>query len=805
MELFGFFADPIAVVAAAASAFAAVLIVRHLMFWREIHRLRSQNSNMSALLGISELDYFVMDDTGNYLLLPRNARFWKFENGVPAPPEDWIVPEDVPDYKYKFQQLFDGSIQYLSMTYRVEAPEGRRYFSLRAMPIISFGGARGRFVGTVHEITSARKNEQRYHDSLVMLQSIMDAIPFPIFTKDIDNDLRYLTCNRVFAQHTGNLVENTLGRNDFELLARDDAEQIRTNDMNVIAANGKLCDLREVYATHSGAPYYCHSLKKVIELSGKRVLLGISVDITKEELAKRQLAESEEKLREISAIMQMFFDNAPCSFWVKDVATGELILTNRMFSDQMGVASEDTLCPPFPPHLSQKLSEMASTDDAEAIASPGRVISNDRSFTLNDRDYSFHILKLCIAREPRSLLLGMSIDLTDIIAMRKKLEVALERAEAANKAKSYFLASVSHELRTPLNAVIGFSELLQNDELTPAERHQDLAAINYAGNTLLNLINDILDLSKLEAEQMQLVPAPVNMHELFASVLRSFKPACTKNGSELIFDAPDDLPDLMLDDLRLRQVAFNLIGNAVKFTMNGKVVLNLRFVPGEPGRGTLKLSITDTGSGIPSNELMRIFEPFAQSLHHIPGNRAYQGTGLGLPISKRMVERMGGTIEVDSKPGKGTVFSVEVPNVQVAGDAMTVIPPQSEANRLPQLSKALIVDDVPMNLKVLEAMLRHLKVKEVVACGSGREALAIVKTFTPEIVFADVWMPEMMGDELATLIKSNPATSGIPVVAITADTQMAASCKFDDVLLKPVTVKKLKSTISRVLDLEHTE
>lgn len=798
MYLFGFLTDPVAIIAAAASALTAVLLARLAIFWREVRRLRSQNSNMGALLGISELDYFVMDDAGNYLLLPRNTRFWKFDNGVPAAPEEWIVPEDVPDYKYKFQQLFDGSIQYLSMTYRVEAPEGRRYFSLRAMPIISFGGARGRFVGTVHEITSARKNEQRYHDSLVMLQSIMDAIPFPIFTKDIANDLRYLTCNRVFAQHTGNTVENTIGRNDFELLTRSDSEQIRANDVEVISANGKLCDLREVYATRSGEPYYCHSLKKVVELSGRRVLLGISVDITKEELAKRKLAESEEKLREISTIMQMFFDNAPCSFWVKDVATGELILTNRMFAEQMGEAMHEASCPPFPPYLSQKLSEMASTDDAEAISAPGKVISNDRSFAFGERDYNFHILKLCIVREPRSLLLGMSIDLTDIIAMRKKLEVALERAEAANKAKSYFLASVSHELRTPLNAVIGFSELLQNDGLSSEERHQDLAAINYAGNTLLNLINDILDLSKLEADQMQILPAPVDPRELFASVMRSFKPACSKNGSELILDAPADLPDLMLDDLRLRQVAFNLIGNAVKFTLNGKVTVQLRFLPGEPGRGTLKLAISDTGSGISSDELVRIFEPFAQSLHHIPGNHAYQGTGLGLSISKRMVERMGGVIDVESHKGSGTVFTVELPDVQVAGDAVTVVPPTADPATLPVLSQVLIVDDVPMNLKVLAAMLKHMKVKKIVACGSGMEALEAMKSFSPEIVFADVWMPEMMGDELAAFIKADPATATIPVVAITADTQMAASCNFDDVLLKPITVDKLKSAIRRV-------
>lgn len=389
-------------------------------------------------------------------------------------------------------------------------------------------------------------------------------------------------------------------------------------------------------------------------------------------------------------------------------------------------------------------------------------------------------------------------DITELSEQQEKLRQALEQARAADRAKSYFLATVSHELRTPLNAVIGFSELLQGTDVEPQERQEYLGSINFAGNALLNLINDVLDLSKLEADQVELDCRPVDVKRLVLEIVGVFKQKAVEKNLSLQMTYTNLPPALYLDDLRIKQILLNLTGNALKFTHNGGVTISAAFrFAEEAGQGTLIFSITDTGIGILPEKISQIFEPFVQD-SGTRGHRIYEGSGLGLAISKRLVEKMGGKLSAESTPGKGSTFTVRLENVKYQSPSLQDMT-ESGAETVNLNSsaggniQAMLVDDVAMNLKVLQAMLKKMNVSCILA-ESAEEALELLrKGRRADIILTDLWMPGLSGSAFADLLKQDEATAKIPLVAVTADTQMPAeeAVKFKQVLTKPITRQAL--------------
>jgi len=373
---------------------------------------------------------------------------------------------------------------------------------------------------------------------------------------------------------------------------------------------------------------------------------------------------------------------------------------------------------------------------------------------------------------------------------------ALAEAQDANRAKSYFLATMSHELRTPLNAVIGFSELLQTGQLSAEEQHDYLRSINLAGTSLLSLINDVLDLSKLEAEQLVLSPQLTNLQEMFQEIQAVFLYKVNEKNLSLDIVCPEDLPVLKLDSMRLRQILLNLVGNAVKFTSAGSISVHAT-VHGD----CLRIAVRDTGSGIPQEAQQKIFEPFVQS---DPGRdtHVYNGTGLGLAISQRLPRRMGGVIRLESAPGEGSCFMLELHHLEPVRQD-TAGKPSADSDVFHSFGKmrVLLVDDVPMNLKVLGAMLRKLNI-ECRCAGSGAEALEILKTDQKfSAILTDLWMPEMNGEELALKIRAVPGLSSITIIAVTADSESGTNFKqdvFDRILLKPITLEKIQELLTEL-------
>ena len=389
------------------------------------------------------------------------------------------------------------------------------------------------------------------------------------------------------------------------------------------------------------------------------------------------------------------------------------------------------------------------------------------------------------------------------ILRRREREMELEKV----RAKSYFFSTVSHDIRTPLNAIIGYSTMLASGFKTEEERKEAVDSILMSGKTLLGLVNDVLDLSKLESGKMEILPEPTDCPRLMRTVMEAFRVSTCRSDLELRCRA-GDMPPLMLDPQRLRQIAFNLVGNAVKFTKKGHVELRARFDRrGGEDVGEFRLDVEDTGCGISEEDQRRLGSAYVQVGAKVSRNG---GTGLGLAICRQLAAAMGGRLEVDSTLGKGSTFSVVIPKVKTARaapDAQERVPPAQGAaapaaggDSAPSAEmphRLLIVDDSKMNLMVLKALLKNMGEFEIVMASDGQEALKALeapdaKPF--DLVLTDMWMPNLDGEGLVKAIRANPAISSMRVVAVTADVESQgtfAAMGFDDLLLKPVTVDKL--------------
>ncbi len=393
------------------------------------------------------------------------------------------------------------------------------------------------------------------------------------------------------------------------------------------------------------------------------------------------------------------------------------------------------------------------------------------------------------------------MDVTELVNSKKNLEDAVRNAQAAEKAKDLFLSTMSHEIRTPLNAVIGYSELNQYDHISDQERLENLKSINFAANSLLALINDILDLSKLEAGFVEMNPQPLNLKEFLGDIVRIFKYRATLKDVDIILNIDANIPIVKLDSMRLKQVLMNLVGNAVKFTDSGSVIVGCKFKPAAGGKINLFISVKDTGMGISSDYIWKIFNPFErQHMDIVTGKQAHEGTGLGLPIAKRLVENMNGKISVESVLGKGSNFNVTLEDVEISDEeyiskSQTLTHEDADFNFT---GEVLIVDDIAMNLAVFGAILKKLGVKYKSA-NSAKIALEMIAQHKPDIVLTDIWMPDMGGSELLEAIKTDEKTKDIIVVAVTADTRFH-SLGFDDKLFKPITIDSVSKLIMSFAD-----
>ena len=368
--------------------------------------------------------------------------------------------------------------------------------------------------------------------------------------------------------------------------------------------------------------------------------------------------------------------------------------------------------------------------------------------------------------------------------LARSYEAQLEAERTATQAKSLFFSSVSHDIRTPLNAIIGFSELLERGVGDEDERSRCISSIRSSGKVLLRLVDDILDLSKLESRKLEIVEEPTDIPTLAREIIAACEVARQRKSLALKTEI-GEMPWVSVDPQRIRQILFNLLSNAYKYTDHGTITVRALWQD-----GTLSLSVADTGKGISEEDIARILQPFVQ----LADRNHRDGTGLGLPICQRLAALMGGKLEIASKVGEGSTFTVTIPNVK------TVAPPAKHLEDCAHLghtpSRVLVVDDSPVNRAVLKAMLAKSGVAEVVMAQNGREALAVLEGNCDfDIVLSDLWMPEMDGYGLVNAIRADARFSRLPVYLLTADVEARSQPEasgFTGILLKPITLEKLQ-------------
>lgn len=396
-------------------------------------------------------------------------------------------------------------------------------------------------------------------------------------------------------------------------------------------------------------------------------------------------------------------------------------------------------------------------------------------------------------------------DLSDVKKRELELIEAKKIAEEASERKSLFLANMTHEIRAPLNAILGFSELL--GEMSHDKTTQEYCqAIKVSGKNLLGLVSDILDLSKIESGNFELRMDPMDLEELLEEVKLTFILAAKKKGLELDLEKNLGHKFVYLDELRLRQVLFNLVGNSVKYTDHGKITIICEEEGDKWGQEiTLVFKIKDTGKGIRNEDKEKIFTAFTQC-HDRTG-----GVGLGLSIVRKLVTAMGGTIEVESEVGKGSVFKVVIPGVKkmIEGVKKVVVEEDGDNEIAFENPLVLIADDLDSNIQVMRAFLEGMNVRFLDA-SNGHDTVMMAKMYKPDVVLMDLRMPDMDGYDATKELKRDEETKNIPVVAITGrpleeDKERAIDSGATDLLRKPITRAMILKELKKLLPFHKVE
>jgi len=405
-------------------------------------------------------------------------------------------------------------------------------------------------------------------------------------------------------------------------------------------------------------------------------------------------------------------------------------------------------------------------------------------------------------------IIGTHVDMQKTKKLELELIEAKEVAEYASLAKSEFLSNMSHEIRTPMNAIIGFAEILAKAEL-PSKAKRQVKTIQKSSEALIAIINDILDLSKIEAGKMEIQPITLNIFSLITDTKMIFSEKISEKGLEFIIDIDPLLPTtVILDEVRIRQVLFNLVSNSIKFTHDGSITIQIkqRFADADESYVDLTISVKDTGIGISKDDQLNIFNAFEQQKGQ--STKKYGGTGLGLAISKRLIDLMNGTIKIESIVGNGSEFNIDLNNVPIGG--LTNHDKFDKTKEVFNFEKAtlLVADDVDNNIVVIKDYFANSKL-EIIEAINGEKAIEMVELYNPDAILMDLQMPVMDGKEAAIILKKTSNTMNIPIIAFSATIIPDESrivdglVIFDNVLQKPVNFHALESTLSEYLP--HTK
>jgi PAS domain S-box-containing protein len=676
-------------------------------------------------------------------------------------------------------------------------------------------------------LTALKESEARY-------RLLVENAPLGIISTDAEGNV--IDINRAFLNLLGAPQHEQLST--LNVLSYPPLRAAGISNIARVCLSGETSTSEHPYTSSWGRHVHLRLHLRPIRDGEGRVqgIQGIAEDTTERQEMEAALRQSEDRLKAAMVAAEL-------QLWDKDLVTGDLVAAHPGIGGQDWAYHRDkteddwqkTIHPDDRPRV-QTAMEAHLVGDTPVYQVEYRTRRPDRSigriphFDSGDGDPDNCVWWLqrgqVVARDEYGAPLritGIQEDITDRKVAERELHLAKEAAEAANQAKGAFLANMSHELRTPLNAILGFAQLMARDSRLAIDQHESLATIRHSGEHLLTLINDVLAVSKIEAGQTTLQPRAFNLARLLADVESFFRLRASEKGLQLLIERHPDVPAFIRsDEGKLRQVLLNLLSNAVKFTHEGGVTVRVRHTaPGvadDPGvlgitddagvaegadsRGNhlISFEVEDTGIGIHLEELDMLFDPFTQSAAATGANKhvVYQeGTGLGLTISRHFVHLMGGSIHVDSEPGKGSIFRFDIRVELAEAEEVPLSPPQRKVVGIAPgqpTFRLLVVEDRETNRKLLVRLLTSLGTPpqgfDVRTASNGQEALEIWEAWSPHLIWMDMRMPVMDGYEATQRIKATAKGQATVIVALTAsafeeDRALILSQGCDDFVSKP--------------------
>jgi len=661
--------------------------------------------------------------------------------------------------------------------------------------------------GSFWNITERKKSELE----LKKLSQAISQSPASVVITDKQGCIEYV--NEYFCQLTGYTQKEVHGKNPRIFKAEGLPKSHYKNLWDTILSLDMW--IGDLYNKKKNGELYWEncSIAPMIDENGQiSHFIAVKIDITERKHMEAALA-SEKHL------LQTLMDNIPDTIYFKDEKS-RFTRVNAAQASLLGVNNpEDVIGKSDFDFFPKEIAQSTFRDEKQIMKTGILLINKQEKITKEDgweKWVSVTKAPIYDTRGKPAGIAGISRDITEIkkaqLELQEKniaLEEAKQRAEAATKAKSDFLANMSHEIRTPMNAILGFTEIMAGKVKDDQILHY-IKSIQTSGKTLMQLINDILDLSKIEAGKLELQYSALNLKNIFKEVEQVFSFKIREKGLEFQREIEPDLPaSLILDEVRTRQILLNLVGNAVKFTSEGYIKLSAHKVYADSNSSKLDLyfSVADSGIGIHKKQQKNIFNAFEQQTGQ--DQAKYGGTGLGLTITKRLVDMMHGQIHLESEPGSGTVFQIVLKNVAVASVQDTKQDTAEAVSSSIHFDKAtiLVVDDIATNRDLVKGFLDASSLT-LIESDNGQHAVDMARKYHPDLILMDLKMPVMDGYTAIEILKNDPKLNEIPVVVLSAsgmrkDQSAVNRLPISGYLRKPITKKQLLLELCK--HIKHTK
>jgi len=639
-----------------------------------------------------------------------------------------------------------------------------------------------------------------------LLHTLLDTVPDAIYFKDAES--RFIRTSRALARKFGlSDPKLTEGKSDADFFSPEHAQQALADEQAVMRTGQPILDKVEKETWDGQEDTWCSTSKLPLrDPSGKVIgTFGVSRDITAQKRAAAELAQERDLLKTV-------INNVPDLIYVKDRA-GRFLAVNRSLQRVLGVESSDDAAGKTDYDFSPPELACNYVADDQNVMREGHSLIDKEEMALDADGKPVWLMTTKVPlRDTDGRIVGL-VGIGHNITNRKRAEeqllAAKEAADIANRAKSDFLANMSHEIRTPMNAIIGMTELLLDTELTQAQRDY-LRMVQESGESLLTVINDILDFSKIEAGKLDLDETVFDIRERLGDTMKSLAVRAHAKNLELAFRVQPDVPRFARGDMaRLRQIVVNLVGNSIKFTEQGEVVVDIGSTPLSGKHVKLHVKVRDTGIGIAPDKCARIFEEFEQA--DSSTTRRFGGTGLGLAIASRLVGLMGGEIEVRSQLGKGSEFqftaklgAVDSREPEATGPAPVIVGG----------THVLVLDDNDTNRLILNEMLSNWGMKPSLVAGAEQARTALIEAHGRAepfgLILSDVNMPDVDGFTFAEWVRHDERLRNVPIVMLTSsgrpgDSQRREKLGIEAHLMKPVKQSELFDVIIRALGVNGPE